>query len=168
MKIKNNKWKYFAITSMIIAVVTTSLFVFSSNASEYDEVVAYVNSDVSNNSKVVYLEKRYENEMGRLDILLNHSDLCSPKYLNELSTLSISFETTLNGYKILGDEVKFSDYKNLGKKLEDYKLLIESYELMYKDIDKEEYKDALKSLDKIDELRAQVYGDIDKEISQVK
>lgn len=169
MKMKaNKKWKYIAYAAMVVTVVSTCLFVFNSKDSEYDEVAAYINSGASNNSKVVYLEKRYSNEMGRLDILLNHSDLCSPKYLNELSTLTISYEATLNGYDILTKTIDFSKYKNLSRKLEDYKLIIENYNIMYDEIDNENYEEALKRLDEIDKLRSQLYGDIDKEISQVK
>lgn len=161
--------KRFGIGLMGVTIAILSVVIIrGGNFSERDEVLAYIDSDVSNESKVIYLEKRYENEMGRLRILLDHSDLCSPKYVNELSTLSISMQATLDGYDALSEDVDFSLYENLQTKWSDYKVLETSFNDLYEHIEDENYQDALSSLDEIEDVRSKVYFGIDDEISKVK
>lgn len=168
MKKRIKLQKIVMLVMSVIIVVLAGYIVLEKDVSEYDEVNAYVNSDASNASKIMYLEKRYENEKGRLDILLNHSDICSPKYLNELSSLSLSMEATLKGYDELGKQVELSKYENLTKKWNDYKNLEENYNEMYKQIEKEEYEEALVSLGEVEKVLAVVYQNIDKEVAEVE
>lgn len=142
--------------------------VITKEEGDYSEVMAMMESDTSNQEKIIFLEKRYDNEMGRLDLLLNHSDLCSSKYLNELSTLSISFEATKAGYEKLGESIEYENYKNINQKINDYYEIIVSFDEMYESIDLEEYEKAIEELEEIEELREKVYANVEKEIAEVE
>ncbi len=159
---------------IIIAVISVTIglglgYVLSSpEQGEIAEVHAMMESNASNSEKLIYLEKRYENEIGRLEILLSHADLCSSKYLNELSTLSLSFSATELGYNQMEEMIDYSKYPTLEEKVEDYRLLIEYYDEMYDYIKDEDYTEAIDCLDKIEEIKVKVYQDLESELTGVE
>lgn len=138
--------------------------VFSEN-SEYKQVSAMMESDASVQEKVIYLESRVNKEMGSLNILVKHSDLCSNKYLNELDTLRISMKSTIEGYELIKDKINNS--KKLTEKYEDYILLYEEYNKLVDDIYDEKYDEALISLKEVNEKREKEYFGIENEISKL-
>lgn len=156
--------KILAVIGCIALGLGAGWLVFEDETTEIEEVIAMMESDMTNHEKVVYLEGRYNNEIGRLEILLSHADLCSPKYLNELSTLSLSFNSTKEGYKL----IDLTSYKNLNNKYLDYLKLVDNFDEMYRHIDREEYEDALVNLEEIERLLKVLYPNIESEIATVR
>ncbi len=148
---------------MLGVVVYSPLF--NGEDSEQEKVYAMMESNASEEEKMIYLEKRVTSEMSRLSILMGYSDLCSNKYINELDTLRLSIDSTVKGYEKI--EASVSKSEIIKSKYEDYKKLSKKYDEMVVNIEKTEYTKALENLSEIKELKSKEYVGIESEITKL-
>lgn len=140
------------------------LSAFFSNNKQH-EVLAYIDSNASDHEKIVMLEKRYNNEVSSLNTLLNHSDLCSGTYTNELSTIEMNMEVTIQGFEKLFKDKNMSNYPAIASKADDYEKVEKALENLNSDITKTDYKAAISEVETMEELLNKEYRKIDKEVA---
>ncbi len=151
--------------ALVLTVVGVNKLVSNNNFSDRTEVMAMMESDSSLEEKMIFLEKRIERETGKLEMLMSYSDLCSNKYINELDTLKISIENTMEGFSKIEEDVVSSEV--IVAKYENYNQILESYTLMVEGIKDEEYEDALESLRTLKELREEEFTQVDEAITKL-
>ncbi len=95
--------------ALVLTVVGVNKLVSNNNFTDRTEVMAMMESDSSLEEKMIFLEKRVERETGKLEMLMSYSDLCSNKYINELDTLKISIENTMEGFSKIEEDVASSE-----------------------------------------------------------
>lgn len=167
---KKGKRNMGKIAQMTIAFVCVFIFGFVLSSpkiasNDHNEVYAMMESNANLESKMVYLEKRVNSEIATLNMLIGYSDLCSNRYLNELASLSLSMQFTIDGYDMVKDEVSSSD--KIVAKYDDYAVLIKSYDNMVENIQKEKYDEALDDLKDINEIKDNEYIGIENEIARL-
>ncbi len=160
--------KYFLGALAVLVCVSLGVVVGAVITKEkgyYSEVMAMMESDISNQEKMIFLEGRVNKEVGSLNILFKNSDLCSNKYLNELDTLRISMKVTIDGYDLISENVSSSE--KIVSKYKDYKSMYEKYDELVDYIYDEKYDEALELVKEINELRKIEYYGIESEISKL-
>lgn len=162
-------WKniitYFTIGALLIGVGIGIGKIYSMQSNSKQEVMAIMESDVSVQEKMIYLENRVSNEMSTMNILFGYSDLCSSKYVNELDTLRMSIKDTLDGYNKIKDEIISSN--QISSKYKNYDKLYKEYEKLVKNITDEKYDEALKTLDLVNQYRLEKFIGVEKEITKL-
>lgn len=149
--------------SMSLGVLIGSKVINNDNESK--KVMAMMESSASNQEKMIFLEGRVNKEVGSLNILFKHSDLCSNKYLNELDTLRISMKVTIDGYDLISENVSSSE--KIVSKYKDYKSMYEKYDELVDYIYDEKYDEALELVKEINELRKIEHYGIESAISEL-
>lgn len=150
------------VIGLIIGVVGATKGFSSSEFLQVSEVIA---SNISDGEKAVYLESRSAAELGKWYVLENHSDLCSNKYTNELDSLRMSVEATLNGYNELAKQLDMDKYPEFQKKIDDYNAYSTALKSLIGHINKEEYDKAILDLDAIDLVDSKIYEELHAEIA---
>lgn len=136
------------------------------SGSELDEVLAYVDSNATDQEKITMLEKRYNNEVASLNTLMTHSDLCSSVYINELSTIEMQMEATIKGYEKLFEKKDMDKYPTISEKSDDYVKVEKALENLNVNITKTNYEDAITEVETLEQLLSKEYLKINNELTK--